>query len=77
MVRFRVKEIAKWRGISQRQLFIRSGVDLKIVQKLYRNEPGTVAQTDTLDRLAQVLQVDVSMLIESDPPGITSMEDAE
>jgi len=74
MVRFCVKEIAQVRGISQRQLFIKSGVDLKVLQKLYRNTPGTVVQTDTLDRLAHVLDVDVSLLLESEPPGKKTME---
>lgn len=65
MFRLKVKEVAKEKGISQRQLFIRSGVDIKTIQKIYRN-PHTVITVETLAKLAQVLDVDVSELIENE-----------
>jgi len=67
MARLKVREIAQRRGISQRQLFLRSHVDIKTIQRIF-NHPDAVVTTDTLDRLAKVLNVDISLLIESDPP---------
>jgi DNA-binding Xre family transcriptional regulator len=66
--RLKIKEIAEARGISQRQLFFRSQVDLKTIQRMYRYPTTTVVTTDTLDKLARALHVDVSLLVESDPP---------
>ncbi len=63
-VRLKVKEIATQKGISQRQLSLRSGVTIKNIQKIYRR-PYSIVTTETLDKLAQVLGVDVSELIES------------
>lgn len=70
MVRLKVKEVALAKGISQRQLSIRSGIDLKNVQKIYRRPTSNVT-TYTLDKIAKVLGVDVSELLESvpDEPG--------
>jgi transcriptional regulator with XRE-family HTH domain len=62
--RLKVREIAQAKGVSQRQLFLRSGVDIRIVRKLIRN-PYTVITVETLERLSRVLEVDVSELIES------------
>jgi len=66
LFRLKVKEVAQAKGISQRQLFIRSGVDIKTIQKIYRN-PHTVITVETLAKLADVLGVDVSELIENEP----------
>jgi|GraSoi2013_100cm_1033763.scaffolds.fasta_scaffold09726_1 DNA-binding Xre family transcriptional regulator len=66
--RLKVKEIAEARGMSQRQLFFRSQVDLKTIQRMYRYPTATVITTDTLDKLARALHVDASLLVESDPP---------
>lgn len=63
MVRLKVKEIAQQRGVSQRQLYLRSGVDIKTLQRIYR-DPHTVVTTVTLGKLAKVLGVDSSELIE-------------
>ena len=65
-VRLKVREIAQARGISQRQLFFRSQVDIKTLQKIWRN-PYSVVTTETLDKLARALEVDVRQLVESDP----------
>jgi transcriptional regulator with XRE-family HTH domain len=66
LFRLKVKEVAKAKGISQRQLFMRSGVDIKTIQNIYR-DPHTNITLETLAKLAQVLGVDVSELIENEP----------
>ena|SRR5579864_157952 len=66
MFRLKVKEIAEEKGMSQRQMFLRSGVDIKIIRSVIR-DPHTVVTIETLTRLAKVLGVDVSELIESIP----------
>jgi transcriptional regulator with XRE-family HTH domain len=63
--RLKVKEVAQQKQMSQRQLFFRSHVDLKIIQRIYREPSKTVVTIETLDRLAMALDVDVSELIES------------
>ena len=63
-VRLKVREIAEKQGISQRQLFLRSGLDIKIIQRIMR-DPYTNVTTETLGKIAKVLGVDVSELIES------------
>lgn len=64
MYRLKVKEIAQQKGFSQRKLFLRSEVDIQIIRRIYRN-PQTVITTATLDKLATVLGVNISELIES------------
>lgn len=77
MFRLRVREVAEFRQMSRRQLFLRSGVDIRIVRKMF-NDPTTVVTIETLAKLAPVLDVDVSQLIESAPPGkILSPDDLE
>ena len=66
MFRLKVKEVAQAKGTSQRQLFLRSGVDITTIRKVFRN-PHTVVTVETLTRLAKVLEVDVSELIENAP----------
>jgi DNA-binding Xre family transcriptional regulator len=63
--RLKVKEVAQQKGMSQRQLFFTSRVDLKIIQRVYRQPSETVITIETLDKLAMALEVDVSELIES------------
>jgi DNA-binding Xre family transcriptional regulator len=66
MIRLRVKEVAEARKVSQRKLSLRSGVDINTVRKIYRY-PYSVVTTETLDKLAKVLQVNASELIDSVP----------
>ena len=66
MVRLKIKEVAEQKGISQRKLSRLSGVDIKNVQRIFR-EPTSIVTTETLDKLAKVLGVDVRELIESVP----------
>lgn len=68
MIHFKVKEVAQKKGYSQHRLAKESGIDLRTLRRLFRNEPGTVASTDTLDRIAELLGVDISELIESVKP---------
>jgi transcriptional regulator with XRE-family HTH domain len=63
MVRLKVKEIAKQKGLSQRKLFLRSGVDIRTLQRIWRDEHTNIT-LDTLGRLARALGVDSSELIE-------------
>jgi DNA-binding Xre family transcriptional regulator len=66
MIRLKIKEIAAEKGISQRKLSIRSEVDIKTIQKIYRY-PTSIITTETLDKIAKVLNVNASELIESVP----------
>lgn len=68
-IRFKVKEVAVQRGISQYRLAKASGIDERTVRKIFRQQGPIVVSSETLDRLAAVLHVDVSELLESDPPG--------
>lgn len=67
MVRLKVKEVAAAKGISQRQIALRSGIDINAVRRLFRFPIGTNTKVETLDKIAKVLGVDVSELIESVP----------
>src|SRR5437870_4052585 len=62
MTRLKVKEIAEAKHISQRRLSLRSGVDLRTVQKIWR-DPYKIVTTETLDKLAKVLGVDATKIL--------------
>ena len=66
MIRLKVREVAAQKGFSQRKLSLRSGVDIRTVQRIFR-DPTRIVTTETLDRLAKTLGVDASELIESVP----------
>jgi DNA-binding Xre family transcriptional regulator len=66
MIRLRVKEVAEEKGMSQRKLSKLTGMDIKNIQRIFRN-PYSVVTTDTLDKLADALNVDARELIESIP----------
>lgn len=66
LTRLKVRELAEARHISQRKLSMRSGVDIRTIQKIYR-DPYKIVTTETLDKIAKVLEVDASELIESVP----------
>lgn len=67
-IRFKVKEIATSRGWSRYKLHKVSGVDERTLRKVWSQDATTVITTDTLDRIADALDVDVSDLLESSPP---------
>jgi DNA-binding Xre family transcriptional regulator len=64
MIRLKVKEVAGAKNISQRKLSKLSEVDIKTLQKIFR-DPYRVVTTETLDKLARALGVDARELIES------------
>jgi len=67
MVRLKVKEVAAVKGISQRQLSVRTGIDINAMRRIFRHPVGIEVRLGTLDKIAKVLGVDVSELIESVP----------
>lgn len=66
MIRLRVKEVAKEKGIGQGKLARMSDIDVKTMQKIFKY-PTSIVTTETLDRIAKALGVDASELIESVP----------
>lgn len=64
MYRLKVREVAVQKKMSQRQLFLKSGVDIRTIRKIFHDEHSNV-NTQTLDSLALVLGVSISDLIES------------
>jgi transcriptional regulator with XRE-family HTH domain len=62
----KIKEVAQQKNISQRQLFLKSDVDIRTVRRVFKDDTANIT-VETLARLAQVLNVDVSELIESTP----------
>ncbi len=66
MIRIKLREIAKEKGFSQARLSRRADVDLRTIQRIYR-DPYTNIGMHTLDKLATALGVDASSLIESVP----------
>lgn len=62
--RLRIKEVAQGKGYSQRKLSRLTGIDIKNVQKVFRR-PLSIVKTDTLDKYAKALGVDVSELVET------------
>lgn len=67
MIRLRVSEIARARGMTQGGLSRKANIDVKTLRRILRN-PLEIVTTETLDKLATALNVDASLLIESDPP---------
>lgn len=66
MIRLKIEEVAKTKGVSMRQLSKRSGLVYNTIRLIYR-DPYRPLSTVTLDKLAQALGVDASELIESVP----------
>ena len=64
--RLKVREVAQEKGFSQRKLSMRSGVDMRTIQNIFHN-PYKIVTTETLNKLATVLGVDASELIETVP----------
>lgn len=64
-VRFKVREVAHRQGISMYRLQKESGIDWRTLRRLYRTPEQIVVSTETLDRIATTLGVDISELVES------------
>lgn len=66
MIRLKVEEVAKAKGVSMRKLAKNSGLAYNTIRLIYR-DPYRGIDLPTLDKLAKALQVDASELIESVP----------
>ena len=66
MIYLKIREVAELKGISRRKLAMKSGVDINNVRKIF-NDPYAIINTETLDKIAKVLEVDASMLLQSVP----------
>jgi transcriptional regulator with XRE-family HTH domain len=64
MIRIKLREAAQEKGISQAKLSRKADVDLRTIQRIYKN-PYTNINLVTLDKLATALQIDAALLIES------------
>jgi transcriptional regulator with XRE-family HTH domain len=74
MVRLKVKEVAGLKGVSQRQLSLRTGIDINTVRRIFRYPTNANPTVETLGKIARILEVDVSELIESVPDEEQEME---
>lgn len=63
MLRLRVKEVATEKGISMTKLSQRSEVSYNTIKDIYRN-PYHNTSTETLNRLARILGVPTTALLE-------------
>jgi len=66
MIRLKVEEIARAKGVSMRKLAKGSGLAYNTIRLIYR-DPYRGIDLPTLDKLARALEVDASELIESVP----------
>lgn len=66
MYRLKVNEVAREKGLSLRQLQKRSGLDMRLIHKVMRDDQANITLV-TLDRLALACGVDMRDLIESMP----------
>lgn len=66
MRRLRVKEVAQARGFTQARLHRAADINLKTIQAIWHN-PQHDASLKTLDKIARVLGVPVTELIEDVP----------
>jgi DNA-binding Xre family transcriptional regulator len=66
MLRLRIKELAEEKGYNMSSLSRKSDVSFKTVKRLWK-DPYQTANTDTLERLAKALEIDVRELLETVP----------
>lgn len=66
MIRLKIKEVAKSKGISQLALGRMADVDANTIRRIYR-DPYASITLHILDRIAKALRVNASELIESVP----------
>lgn len=67
MIRLKVKEIAKEKGISQSKLSRLADVNITTIQRIFNHPTTANVNLYTLDRIAKALGVNVTDLIESVP----------
>lgn len=63
MVRFRVKELARERGMTSEELSLKSGVKISTVRNLWQNRTSDPSFS-TMDALARALEVQIEDLVE-------------
>ncbi len=73
MRRLRVKEVAQARGFTMSRLQRAADINLKTIQAIW-HDPRHNASLNTLDKLAEVLGVPVTELIEDVPARTTPQE---
>jgi transcriptional regulator with XRE-family HTH domain len=66
MVRLRVKEISKQKGISMGKLSRASDISYRTIQRIY-NDPTYIPTIPTLEKIARVLGVPTGDLLEDVP----------
>ena len=66
MLRLRVKELAEQRGYNMSSLSRAADVGFSTVKRYFRN-PYSIATTDTLEKIARTLRVEVGDLMELVP----------
>jgi DNA-binding Xre family transcriptional regulator len=66
MIRLKIKEIARQKGISQGKLSHMAFVDAKTLRRIY-HDPVAFITTDTLNRVANALQVHPCELFDYEP----------
>ena len=66
-IRFKVREVAQEHGMSMRLQKL-TGIDARTLRRLWRKPEQIVVSSETLDRIAIALGVDISELVESIPP---------
>lgn len=62
MVRLRVREFAEAKGLKMAQLSRRADISFNTVKAIFR-DPYRVVTTETLEKLAKALEVDIRELI--------------
>ncbi len=62
MIRLKVKEVAEAKGIGLNKLSRTADINIKTIRRIFRN-PTEIITTETLDKLATALEVDVCELI--------------
>lgn len=65
MIKLMVKELAKQRGLQQKQLAEQSGVNVTVLGRYWNNHTGMVS-LDVLARIARALGVSVKDLFEDE-----------
>lgn len=66
MIRLKIQEVAKRKGIGQGKLARMADMDVKTIKRIFR-DPYVEVSTFTLDKIARALGVDVRDLLESVP----------
>lgn len=77
MIHLKVKEVAISKGVSQRKLSLRTGIDINTIRKIFRYPTTANPTVETLGKIASILEVDVSELLESIPDDWSGEEQTE